>query len=81
MNFRILNGDIDFSSKFVKLNEIRERFLQEAFKSVDTFKNECINRFNDLDQLKKDGETFGYNYLNNYICLLYTLTLPTIYSV
>ena len=53
MNFRILNGDIDFSSKFVKLNEIRERFLQEAFKSVDTFKNECINRFNDLDQLKK----------------------------
>ena len=67
MNFRILNGDIDFSSKFVKLNEIRERFLQEAFKSVDTFKNECINRFNDLDQLKKDGETFGYNYLNNYI--------------
>ena len=67
MNFKVLNGDINFSSKFVKLNEIRGRFLQEAFKSVDTFKSECINRFNDVEQLKKDGENFLYNYLNNYI--------------
>ena len=67
MNFRVLNGDIDFSSKFVKLNEIRGRFLQEAFKSVDKFERECIKNFRDVDQLKKDGESFGYNYLNNYI--------------
>ncbi len=24
MNFKVLNGDIDFSNEFVKLNEIRE---------------------------------------------------------
>ena len=59
MNFRILNGDIDFSSKFVKLNEIRERFLQEAFKSVDTFKNENLSHEQALKEIKDYAELYA----------------------
>lgn len=67
MNFKVLNEDIYFSSEFTKLNEIREEFLQEAFNSISTFTEECSKKFSSIDQLLKDGESFGYDYLNNYI--------------
>lgn len=67
MNFKILNGDIYFSDGFVKLNEIRLQFLQYAFNSVSIFTEECIKKFNNIEKLLKDGEAFGYDYLNNYI--------------
>ena len=67
MNFKVLSGDIYFSDEFVKLNEIRSEFLQEAFNSVSIFTDECIKKFNSIDQLLKDGESFGYEYLNSYI--------------
>ena len=34
MNFRVLDGDIYFSEEFIKLHEIREQFLQDAFNCV-----------------------------------------------
>ena len=64
MNFKVLNGDIYFSNEFVKLNEIRSEFLQEAFNSAPIFTEECIKKFNSIEQLLKDGEYFGYEYLN-----------------
>lgn len=67
MNFKVLSGDIYFSNEFVKLNEIRSEFLQEAFNSASIFTEECIKKFNEIDQLLKDGESFGYEYLNSYI--------------
>ncbi len=67
MNFKVLSGDIYFSNEFVKLNEIRSEFLQEAFNSASIFTEECIKKFNSIDQLLKDGEAFGYEYLNSYI--------------
>lgn len=67
MNFKVLSGDIYFSDEFVKLNEIRSEFLQEAFNAVSIFTDECIKNFNSIDQLLKDGESFGYEYLNSYI--------------
>ena len=67
MNFKVLNGDINFPDEFIKLNEIRAEFLQEAFNSVPTFTEECTKRFNSIEQLLKDGESFGYEYLERYI--------------
>ena len=67
MNFKVLNGDIYFPDEFIKLNEIRTEFLQEAFNSVSTFTEECTKRFNSIEQLLKDGESFGYEYLESYI--------------
>ena len=67
MNFKVLNGDIYFSDEFVKLNDIRAEFLKLAFNSVSTFTEECTNKFNSIEQLLKDGESFGYEYLNSYI--------------
>ena len=67
MNFKVLSGDIYFSDEFIKLNEIRSEFLQEAFNSASIFTEECIKKFNSIDQLLKDGEAFGYEYLNSYI--------------
>ena len=67
MNFKVLNGDIYFSDEFVKLNDIRDEFLKLAFNSVSTFTEECTNKFNSIEQLLKDGESFGYEYLNSYI--------------
>ena len=67
MNFKVLNGDIYFPDEFVKLNEIRSEFLQLAFNSVSTFTEECTRKFNSIEQLLKDGESFGYEYLNSYI--------------
>ena len=67
MNFKVLNGDIYFPDEFVKLNEIRTEFLQLAFNSVSTFTEECTKEFNSIEQLLKDGESFGYEYLNSYI--------------
>ena len=43
MNFKVLSGDIYFSDEFVKLNEIRSEFLQEAFNSVSIFTDELKN--------------------------------------
>ena len=67
MNFKVLNGDIYFSDEFVKLNEIRSEFLQAAFDSASIFTEKCIKKFNSIEQLLKDGESFGYEYLNSYI--------------
>ena len=67
MNFKVLNEDIYFPNEFVKLNEIRGEFLQLAFNSVSTFTEECTKKFNSIEQLLKDGESFGYEYLNSYI--------------
>ena len=67
MNFKVLNGDIYFSDEFVKLNEIRAEFLQYAFDSTSIFTEECIKKFDSIEQLLKDGESFGYEYLNSYI--------------
>ena len=67
MNFKVLNGDIYFSDEFVKLNDIRSEFLQLAFDSFSTFNEECTKRFNSIEQLLKDGESFGNVYLNGYI--------------
>lgn len=67
MNFKVLNGDIYFPDEFIKLNEIRTEFLQEAFNSIPTFTEECTKRFNSIEQLLKDGESFGYEYLESYI--------------
>ena len=67
MNFKVLSGDIYFSDEFIKLNEIRSEFLQEAFSSASIFTEECIKKFNSIDQLLKDGEAFGYEYLKSYI--------------
>ena len=87
MNFKVLNGDIYFSDEFVKLNDIRAEFLKLAFNSVSTFTEECTNKFNSIEQLLKDGESFGYEYLNSYILLFYAylcikiLNLPLIISL
>ena len=67
MNFKVLNGEIYFSDEFVKLNDIRAKFLKDAFDSASIFIEEFIKKFNNIDQLLKDGEAFGYEYLNNYI--------------
>lgn len=67
MNFKVLSGDIYFSDEFVKLNEIRAEFLQYAFDSTSIFTEECIKNFDSIEQLLKDGESFGYEYLNSYI--------------
>ena len=67
MNFKVLNGDIYFSDEFIKLNDIRSEFLQLAFDSFSTFNEECTKRFNSIEQLLKDGESFGNVYLNGYI--------------
>ena len=67
MNFKVLNEDIYFPNEFVKLNEIRGEFLQLAFNSVSTFTEECTKKFISIEQLLKDGESFGYEYLNSYI--------------
>ena len=67
MNFKVLNGEIYFSDEFVKLNDIRAKFLKDAFDSASIFIEEFIKKFNNIDQLLKDGESFGYEYLNNYI--------------
>ena len=67
MNFKVLNGDIYFPDEFVKLNEIRTEFLQLAFNSVSTFTEKCTKEFKSIEQLLKDGESFGYEYLNSYI--------------
>lgn len=67
MNFKVLDGDIYFPDGFVKLNEIRGEFLQDAFNSVSTFTEDCIKKFSSIEQLIKDGERFGYDYLNQYI--------------
>ena len=67
MNFKVLNEDIYFPNEFVKLNEIRGEFFQLAFNSVSTFTEECTKKFNSIEQLLKDGESFGYEYLNSYI--------------
>lgn len=67
MNFKVLNGDIYFSDEFVKLNDIRAKFLEYAFDSASIFTEKFIKKFNNIDQLLKDGEAFGYEYLNNYI--------------
>ena len=55
MNFKVLNGDIYFSDEFVKLNEIRAEFLQYAFDSTSIFTEECIKKFDSIEQLLKDG--------------------------
>ena len=60
MNFKVLNGDIYFSDEFVKLNDIRAEFLKLAFNSVSTFTEECTNKFNSIEQLLKDGESFEH---------------------
>ena len=67
MNFKILNDNINFSNEFVKLNEIRGIFLEEALNSVSTFRNKFKEKFNDNEQVKKDAEAFGYEYLKQYI--------------
>lgn len=67
MNFKILNDNINFSNEFVKLNEIRGIFLEEALNSVSTFRNKFKEKFNDNEQVKKDAEDFGYEYLKQYI--------------
>lgn len=67
MNFRVLDGDIYFSEEFIKLHEIREQFLQDAFNCVLNLREEFFNKFKTVEQLLKDGETFGYEYLNAYI--------------
>ena len=67
MNFRVLDGDIYFSEEFIKLHEIREQFLQDAFNCVLNLREEFFNKFKTVEQLLKDGEAFGYEYLNAYI--------------
>lgn len=67
MNFKVLNRDIYFSDEFIKLNDIISEFLQLAFDSFSTFNEECTKRFNSIEQLLKDGESFGNVYLNGYI--------------
>lgn len=67
MNFKVLNGDIYFPNEFIKLNEIRGEFLHEAFNSVSILGEELTKNFSSIDQLLKDGENFGYNFLNKYI--------------
>ena len=67
MNVRVLDGDIYFSDEFIKLHEIREQFLQDAFNCVLNLREEFFNKFKTVEQLLKDGETFGYEYLNAYI--------------
>ena len=67
MKFNILNDNINFSNEFVKLNEIRGIFLEEALNSVSTFRNKFKEKFNDNEQVKKDAEAFGYEYLKQYI--------------
>lgn len=67
MNFKVLDGDIYFPDEFIKLNEIRGEFLHEAFNSVSIFNEEFTKRFSSIDQLLKDGENFGYDFLNDYI--------------
>ena len=66
MNFKVLNEDIYFPNEFVKLNEIRGEFLQLAFNSVSTFTEECTKKFNSIEQLLKDGESFGYEYFSTF---------------
>ena len=63
MNFRVLDGDIYFSEEFIKLHEIREQFLQDAFNCVLNLREEFFNKFKTVEQLLKDGESFGYEYL------------------
>lgn len=67
MNFKVLNRDIYFPNEFIKLNEIRGTFLHEALNSVSIFTEELVKSFSSVDQLLKEGENFGYNFLNNYI--------------
>ena len=59
MNFRVLDGDIYFSEEFIKLHEIREQFLQDAFNCVLNLREEFFNKFKTVEQLLKDGETFA----------------------